>query len=82
MNAYFLKDFFFNVARIKRNRQEKMTPNHKGIAVCGKVQTQNEIVFLQNFFFFSWLVSMPPQRRMVKKKDIQGKVLLKIPKSY
>lgn len=28
-----------------------MTPNHKGIAVREKVQTQNEIVFLQNYFF-------------------------------
>lgn len=51
LEMIFFKDFFFNVARIKRNRQEKMTPNHKGIAVCGKVQIQNEIVFLQNYFF-------------------------------
>lgn len=47
----FLRFVFFYIARIKRNGQENMTPNHKGIAVCGKVQTQNEIVFLQNSFF-------------------------------
>lgn len=45
-----------------------MTPNHKGIAVCGKVQTQNEIVFLQNYFFFMACFHATTEKNGEKKR--------------
>lgn len=80
MSEYFFKDLFFYVARIKRNRQEKITPNHKGIAVCGKVQKQNEIVLVQHSFFMACFHATTEKNG--EENYIQGKVLLKIPKSY